>query len=100
MTAGPLAVWAYPQVRTAASYRKRALTRWQREREREEPSDRWRGVILAMPVRHRECQFPIGEPKTEEFRFCGAPTVSGKSYCRRCCDIVFERRECGALSGI
>jgi len=28
-----------------------------------------------------ECCWPIGEPGTKGFRFCGDPSISGKSYC-------------------
>jgi hypothetical protein len=40
-------------------------------------------------VRHRHCQWPDGEPREEEFRFCGAPTASGRSYCAAHCARAF-----------
>jgi GcrA cell cycle regulator len=27
------------------------------------------------------CTWPIGEPRTKEFRYCDAPALAGKSYC-------------------
>ena len=35
------------------------------------------------PVRHRTCQWPIGEPGTDSFRYCGAPRCAGSRlpYC-------------------
>jgi GcrA cell cycle regulator len=32
-------------------------------------------------VRHKACQFPIGEVREPGFRFCEAATVAGSSYC-------------------
>jgi GcrA cell cycle regulator len=29
----------------------------------------------------RTCLWPIGDPATSEFHFCGAPRVSGRPYC-------------------
>jgi GcrA cell cycle regulator len=31
------------------------------------------------------CQWPLGEPRTEEFHFCGADAVNGKPYCPEHC---------------
>lgn len=33
------------------------------------------------PIRHRECQWPIGEPRQAGFRFCGDPVAEGRPYC-------------------
>lgn len=32
----------------------------------------------------RECCWPIGEPRTKAFRFCGGAAVLGKPYCEGC----------------
>jgi GcrA cell cycle regulator len=40
--------------------------------------------VVEGPVRlsSRElCCWPIGEPRTKEFRYCDAPALAGKSYC-------------------
>lgn len=29
----------------------------------------------------RTCQFPHGDPKSPDFRFCGKPAKTGKPYC-------------------
>lgn len=41
------------------------------------------------PVRHQTCQWPHGEPRTEDFRFCGAPTLANRSYCAAHCAIAY-----------
>lgn len=41
------------------------------------------------PVRYRHCRWPYGEPKAEEFRFCGAPVTPGKPYCPVHCAIAY-----------
>lgn len=40
-------------------------------------------VTPLVPVRWsgRECCWPIGEPRTKAFRYCGWPAVVGRSYC-------------------
>jgi GcrA cell cycle regulator len=30
-----------------------------------------------------DCRWPIGDPKEADFFFCGAPQLTGSSYCRR-----------------
>lgn len=32
----------------------------------------------------RSCRWPIGDPTSPDFRFCGAPTASGQPYCTAC----------------
>lgn len=29
----------------------------------------------------RACQWPIGEPRTKEFHFCGKPVIENRPYC-------------------
>ncbi|MDP6172868.1 MAG: GcrA family cell cycle regulator [Rhodospirillales bacterium] len=35
------------------------------------------------------CSWPDGEPGKPEFRFCGAPAVSGKPYCEAHCSLAY-----------
>ena len=37
------------------------------------------------------CCWPLGEPGTPEFHFCGAPPLSGKPYCEKHCQIAYVR---------
>ncbi len=40
------------------------------------------GKLYANPaLTNRSCRWPIGNPRTPEFRFCGQPKISGLSYC-------------------
>lgn len=52
---------------------------------------------LAVPRRSmgasKTCQFPIGDPKRDNFRFCETPAVEGKPYCRACCAIAYVHKE-------
>lgn len=41
------------------------------------------------PVRHRSCQWPQGEPRSEDFRFCGVPVTPGRPYCTAHCAIAY-----------
>lgn len=51
------------------------------------PSLANRGPVA--PIRHQTCQWPDGEPRTEDFRFCGAPTLANRSYCATHCAIAY-----------
>ncbi|WP_371933109.1 GcrA family cell cycle regulator [Bradyrhizobium sp. CCGUVB23] len=36
------------------------------------------------------CRWPIGDPASPEFRFCGAPALPGESYCRACARKAYQ----------
>ena len=35
------------------------------------------------------CRWPIGDPKHEDFRFCGKPVIAGKPYCGEHCTTAY-----------
>jgi GcrA cell cycle regulator len=37
------------------------------------------------------CRFPLGDPKTSSFRFCGGPPQPGRSYCAYHAAITYRR---------
>jgi hypothetical protein len=37
------------------------------------------------------CQFPSGDPQTNDFYFCGEPKAIGYSYCPHHCGIAYEK---------
>jgi GcrA cell cycle regulator len=37
--------------------------------------------VVAARLGSHACTWPIGEPRTKEFRYCDAPAVLGRSYC-------------------
>ena len=39
----------------------------------------------------RTCQWPIGHPGQDDFRFCGEPATPGKPYCAAHCAIAYRR---------
>lgn len=39
------------------------------------------------------CRWPIGDPRSPDFRFCGAPTQPGETYCGPCSRKAFQPRE-------
>jgi GcrA cell cycle regulator len=45
------------------------------------PSARAIGHHALDGLRPRDCRWPIGDPRTPEFRFCGVPTAPDRSYC-------------------
>lgn len=47
---------------------------------KDEPAPTWKLVSLEALEAH-QCRFPLGEPSTPGFGFCGCRTVPGASYC-------------------
>lgn len=43
-----------------------------------------------MELTERTCKWPIGDPATEEFWFCGLPTQAGKPYCEAHVGVAFQ----------
>ena len=35
------------------------------------------------------CRWPIGDPKHEDFRFCGKPVAASKPYCGEHCSVAY-----------
>lgn len=46
--------------------------------------------ISLMELTERTCKWPIGDPATEQFWFCGLPTQSGKPYCDAHVGVAFQ----------
>jgi len=46
--------------------------------------------LTLMELTERTCKWPIGDPATEEFWFCGLPTVAGKPYCEAHVSVAFQ----------
>jgi GcrA cell cycle regulator len=38
----------------------------------------------------RDCRWPIGDPRQEDFHFCGAPQVPGQPYCGEHLRLAFQ----------
>jgi GcrA cell cycle regulator len=45
--------------------------------------------VTLMDLKLTSCRWPIGDPKDEDFHFCGADTVTGKPYCAEHCKIAY-----------
>ncbi|WP_424975085.1 GcrA family cell cycle regulator [Dinoroseobacter sp. S124A] len=43
-----------------------------------------------MELTERTCKWPIGDPATEEFWFCGLPVQAGKPYCEAHVGVAFQ----------
>ncbi|MDO5632792.1 MAG: GcrA family cell cycle regulator [Paracoccus sp. (in: a-proteobacteria)] len=46
--------------------------------------------LSLMELTERTCKWPIGDPATEKFWFCGLPSVSGKPYCEAHVGVAFQ----------
>jgi GcrA cell cycle regulator len=46
--------------------------------------------LTLMELTERTCKWPIGDPATEDFWFCGLPTQPGKPYCEAHVGLAFQ----------
>ncbi|MBM2577418.1 GcrA cell cycle regulator [Jannaschia sp. Os4] len=46
--------------------------------------------ISLMELTERTCKWPIGDPATPKFWFCGLPTQTGKPYCEAHVSVAFQ----------
>ena len=46
--------------------------------------------LTLMELTERTCKWPIGDPATEEFWFCGLPSQAGKPYCEAHVGVAFQ----------
>ena len=46
--------------------------------------------LSLMELTERTCKWPIGDPATDEFWFCGLPVQSGKPYCEAHVSVAFQ----------
>ena len=46
--------------------------------------------ISLMELTERTCKWPVGDPATEDFWFCGLPVQSGKPYCEAHVGVAFQ----------
>lgn len=40
-------------------------------------------------LEEHHCRWPVGDPRDEDFRFCGETRVPGQPYCVACCQVAF-----------
>ncbi|MEM9910790.1 MAG: GcrA family cell cycle regulator, partial [Pseudomonadota bacterium] len=46
--------------------------------------------LSLMELTERTCKWPIGDPATDDFSFCGLPVEPGKPYCKPCVDVAYQ----------
>ena len=46
--------------------------------------------LTLMALTERTCKWPIGDPATDDFWFCGLPSVAGKPYCEAHVGVAFQ----------
>jgi GcrA cell cycle regulator len=46
--------------------------------------------LSLMELTERTCKWPIGDPATPDFWFCGLPTQQGKPYCEAHVGVAFQ----------
>ena len=51
--------------------------------------------LTLMELTERTCKWPVGDPATEDFWFCGLPAQSGKPYCAAHVGVAFQPMSAG-----
>ena len=46
--------------------------------------------LKLMELTERTCKWPVGDPATEDFWFCGLPSQAGKPYCEAHVGVAFQ----------
>ncbi|MFO7855656.1 MAG: GcrA family cell cycle regulator, partial [Paracoccaceae bacterium] len=46
--------------------------------------------LTLLQLTERTCKWPIGDPATDDFHFCGLPAAQGKPYCDAHVQIAFQ----------
>jgi GcrA cell cycle regulator len=46
--------------------------------------------LSLMQLTERTCKWPVGDPATDDFWFCGLPSVPGKPYCETHVAVAFQ----------
>ena len=46
--------------------------------------------LSLMELTERTCKWPVGDPATDDFWFCGLPVQSGKPYCKAHVGVAFQ----------
>ncbi|MFN3822440.1 MAG: GcrA family cell cycle regulator [Pseudorhodobacter sp.] len=46
--------------------------------------------LSLMELTERTCKWPIGDPATDDFWFCGLPSTAGKPYCEAHVGVAFQ----------
>jgi len=46
--------------------------------------------LTLMELTERTCKWPVGDPATDDFWFCGLPVKSGKPYCEAHVGVAFQ----------
>jgi len=47
-------------------------------------------LMTVATIKNNMCKWPIGDPATDAFHFCGQSTLSGKSYCGHHANLAFQ----------
>ena len=61
-----------------------------------EPVERSEFAVNLEDLTDKHCKWPLGDPRTREFHFCGGPRTEGMSYCEYHCQVAYQvpsRRE-------
>jgi len=55
-----------------------------------EPLERSEHAVSLVEMTDKQCKWPIGDPRTNDFHFCGAGRTEGMSYCEYHCAVAYQ----------
>lgn len=85
LTGRPSPIKKVPRKSTKGSV---AVTAIDKEKEKQKKIAKY-GFALGIG---RSCAWPIGDPKTPTFHFCGEPVEPSRPYCPKHCAIAYHRK--------
>jgi GcrA cell cycle regulator len=51
-------------------------------------------LVKLADLKRGECRFPFGDPREDNFGFCGAPRLPGYPYCSTHCELAYSNFVC------
>ena len=55
-----------------------------------EPVERSENAVSLEELTDKHCKWPLGDPRTREFHFCGTARMEGMSYCDYHCAVAYQ----------
>jgi GcrA cell cycle regulator len=52
-----------------------------------------KGSFSILDIKENMCRYPIGDPKDENFHFCGKKALEDNPYCQAHSDIVYQQKK-------
>lgn len=58
------------------------------------------GGATILSLTERMCRWPIGDPRTPQFRFCGCAVAPGETYCSKHAAVAYQKPNTGRRDSV